>query len=60
VKKRLRGINPLRNQVATDVWNAWRRRKAGGFTSIGVRGVGRLPVRGLVRPSGVISFAAMG
>ena len=31
---------PLRNQVATDVWNAWRHRKVGGFISVGVRSVG--------------------
>jgi hypothetical protein len=40
MKKGLHGINPLRNQVATGAWNAWRHRKVGGFTSVGVRSVG--------------------
>ena len=30
----------LRSQVATDVWNAWRHRKAGGFISAGAQSVG--------------------
>ena len=31
---------PLRNQVATDVWNAWHHRKVGGFISVGAPSVG--------------------
>ena len=40
MKKISRDLIPFRDQVATDVWNAWRRRRVGGFTSADVRSVG--------------------
>ena len=40
MKKVLRGINPLRSQVAVGVWNAWPHRKVGGFISVGVPSAG--------------------
>jgi hypothetical protein len=40
MNKNHRDLISLRNQAAMDVWNAWRRRMAGGFISAGVRSVG--------------------
>ncbi|HTM36905.1 MAG TPA: hypothetical protein VL156_09170, partial [Terriglobales bacterium] len=40
MKKIVAGLIPLRNQVATGVWNAWRLREVDGFISAVVRSVG--------------------
>ena len=42
---------PLRNRVATGVWNAWRHRKVGGFISVGVRSVGTSVAATVLRAS---------
>ena len=42
---------PLRNRVATGVWNAWRRRKVGGFISVGVRSAGTSDAATVLRAS---------
>ena len=40
MKKGVRESTPLQSRVAMDVWNAWRRRKVGGFTCAGARSAG--------------------